>query len=145
MFSHARPPDKRIEAADSFFWRSFFFAVAAPARSSLTPVHMPYAVCRISCSIWHMAFGISDLLYFIFLSPLLAASAGGFVYYMLAIVAARKLYKAREAAGPEVAAEPAISLLKPLRGADPDLERHLESFFLQGYPTFEILFAVRRA
>jgi ceramide glucosyltransferase len=92
-----------------------------------------------------MAYGISDLLYFILLSPLLAASAGGFVYYLLAVVAARKLYKARDAAEPEVAAAPAISLLKPLRGADPDLERHLESFFLQAYPSFEILFAVRRA
>ncbi|HEU0174114.1 MAG TPA: bacteriohopanetetrol glucosamine biosynthesis glycosyltransferase HpnI [Blastocatellia bacterium] len=90
-----------------------------------------------------MANGVSDLLYFILLSPFLAASAGGLVYYLLAIVAARKLYKARETA--EVAASPAISLLKPLRGADPDLERHLESFFLQGYPSFEILFAVRSA
>ncbi|HKC89488.1 MAG TPA: bacteriohopanetetrol glucosamine biosynthesis glycosyltransferase HpnI [Blastocatellia bacterium] len=88
---------------------------------------------------------MSTLLYFSLLSPLLAASAGGLVYYLLAVVAARKLRKAREAAEPEVAAAPAISLLKPLRGADPDLERHLESFFLQAYPSFEILFAVRRA
>src|SRR5262245_37835896 len=36
-------------------------------------------------------------------------------------------------------------MLKPLRGADPDLERHLESFFLQNYPSFEILFALRSA
>src|SRR5262249_1857071 len=62
----------------------------------------------------------------------------------LAVVAARNPRKARAAPGPEAAAAPAISLLKPLRGADPDLERHLESFFLQGYPSFEILFAVRR-
>ena len=85
------------------------------------------------------------MLHFILLSPLLAASAGGLVYYLLAIVATRKLREAREAAEFEVASSPAISLLKPLRGADPDLERHLESFFLQGYPSFEILFAVRRA
>jgi ceramide glucosyltransferase len=88
---------------------------------------------------------MSTLLYFSLLSPLLVASAGGLVYYLLAVVAAQKLCKAREAAEPEVAAAPAISLLKPLRGADPDLERHLESFFLQAYPSFEILFAVRRA
>jgi ceramide glucosyltransferase len=88
---------------------------------------------------------MSTLLYFSLLSPLLVASAGGLVYYLLAVVAARKLRKARGAAGPEVAAAPTISLLKPLRGADPDLERHLESFFLQAYPSFEILFAVRRA
>lgn len=85
------------------------------------------------------------MLHFILLSPLLAASAGGLVYYLLVIVATRKLREAREAAEFEVASSPAISLLKPLRGADPDLERHLESFFLQGYPSFEILFAVRRA
>lgn len=88
---------------------------------------------------------MSTLLYFSVLSPLLVASAGGLVYYLLAVVAAQKLCKAREAAGPEVAAAPTISLLKPLRGVDPDLERHLESFFLQAYPSFEILFAVRRA
>jgi ceramide glucosyltransferase len=92
-----------------------------------------------------MTYGIWDLLYFILLCPLLAASIGGLVYYLLAIVATRKLYKAREEVGFEAAASPAISLLKPLRGADPDLERHLESFFLQAYPSFEILFAVRRA
>jgi ceramide glucosyltransferase len=92
-----------------------------------------------------MAYGVSDLFYFILLSPVLAASAGGLVYYLLAIVATRKLYKSRETAEPEIAAPLSISLLKPLRGADPDLELHLESFFLQGYPSFEILFAVRRA
>ncbi|HKQ72760.1 MAG TPA: bacteriohopanetetrol glucosamine biosynthesis glycosyltransferase HpnI [Blastocatellia bacterium] len=85
----------------------------------------------------------SDLLYFALLFPLLAATAGGLVYYLLAMVATRKLCKARLAAEPEVLASPAISLLKPLRGADPELERHLESFFLQGYQSFEIIFAVR--
>jgi len=88
---------------------------------------------------------MSELIHISILSPLLIASAGGLVYYLLAIVATRKLREAREAAEFEVASSPAISLLKPLRGADPDLERHLESFFLQGYPSFEILFAVRRA
>jgi ceramide glucosyltransferase len=86
-----------------------------------------------------------ELIYFILLSPLLAASAGGLVYYLLAIVATRKLGKARDAAEIEPADSPPIALLKPLRGADPDLELHLESFFLQGYPSFEILFAVRSA
>src|SRR5262245_19575104 len=90
-----------------------------------------------------MAYGKSDLLYFTLLLPLLAATAGGLVYYLLAIVATRKLCKARVAAEPEVLESPAISLLKPLRGADPELEQHLESFFQQDYPSFEILFAVR--
>src|SRR5262245_29479897 len=86
---------------------------------------------------------MSELLYFSFLTPLLVASAGGLVYYLLAIVSTRKLCEAREVAEPEVLASPSISLLKPLRGADPELEQNLESFFLQGYPSFEILFAVR--
>ena len=88
---------------------------------------------------------MSELIHISILSPLLIASAGGLVYYLLAIVATRKLREAREAAEFEVASSPAISLLKPLRGADPDLEPHLEGFFLQDYPSFEILFAVRRA
>ncbi|MBO0860448.1 MAG: bacteriohopanetetrol glucosamine biosynthesis glycosyltransferase HpnI [Chloracidobacterium sp.] len=90
-----------------------------------------------------MGIDIWDLLYFILRSALLAASAGGLCYYLLAIVATRKLRNAREATELEAAASPAISLLKPLRGADPDLGRHLESFFLQAYPAFEIIFAVR--
>jgi len=88
---------------------------------------------------------MSELLYLVVLSPLLAASAGGMVYYLLAIVAARKLRKARAAPEAKVVYSPAISLLKPLRGADPELELHLESFFQQGYPSYEILFAVRQA
>jgi len=88
---------------------------------------------------------MSKLLYFAFLSPLLAASVGGLVYYLLAIFATRKLCKAQVASEPKVGASPSISLLKPLRGADPELERHLESFFRQDYPSFEILFAVRDA
>src|SRR5262245_28158870 len=88
---------------------------------------------------------MSGTLYFSLLSPPLIASAGGLVYYTLAIAATRKLRKARDTAEFEVAVWPAISLLKPLCGADPDLEPHLEGFFLQDYPSFEILFAVRRA
>ena len=38
---------------------------------------------------------------------------------------------------------PALSLLKPLHGAEPGLEADLESFFLQDYPNYEILFCTR--
>ena len=37
-----------------------------------------------------------------------------------------------------------VSLLKPLHGAEPNLDAHLESFFLQDYPEYEILFCARR-
>jgi len=39
---------------------------------------------------------------------------------------------------------PALTLMKPLAGAEPDLEAHLASFFEQDYPTFEILFCARQ-
>ncbi len=38
---------------------------------------------------------------------------------------------------------PPVSLLKPLHGSEPELERRLESFFEQDYPMFEILFCAR--
>lgn len=38
---------------------------------------------------------------------------------------------------------PALSLLKPLHGDEPDLEAHLTTFFEQDYPAYEILFCAR--
>jgi ceramide glucosyltransferase len=38
---------------------------------------------------------------------------------------------------------PPVTLFKPLRGAEPDLEAHLASFFRQDYPAYEILFCAR--
>jgi ceramide glucosyltransferase len=40
---------------------------------------------------------------------------------------------------------PPLTLLKPLHGAEPGLEAHLETFFLQDYPEYEILFCARDA
>ncbi len=38
-----------------------------------------------------------------------------------------------------------VTLLKPLHGLEPELERNLESFFLQDYQNLEIIFATRNA
>jgi ceramide glucosyltransferase len=38
---------------------------------------------------------------------------------------------------------PPLTLLKPVYGAEPDLDAHLASFFEQDYPTYEILFCAR--
>ena len=40
---------------------------------------------------------------------------------------------------------PPLTLLKPLHGAEPNLEAHLASFFEQDYPEYEILFCARVA
>lgn len=39
---------------------------------------------------------------------------------------------------------PPLTLMKPMHGAEPDLEQHLASFFEQDYPAFEILFCARQ-
>jgi ceramide glucosyltransferase len=38
---------------------------------------------------------------------------------------------------------PAVSMLKPLHGTEPGMERNLVSFFEQDYPDFELLFCAR--
>jgi ceramide glucosyltransferase len=38
---------------------------------------------------------------------------------------------------------PPLSLLKPLHGAEPNLAEHLEGFFQQDYPDYEVLFCAR--
>jgi ceramide glucosyltransferase len=40
---------------------------------------------------------------------------------------------------------PAVSVLKPVHGDEPDLERNLSSFFEQDYPEYEILFCARHS
>jgi ceramide glucosyltransferase len=50
--------------------------------------------------------------------------------------------RSEEAALLPMQASPPVSIMKPLHGDEPQLERNLESFFLQDYPAYEILFAV---
>jgi ceramide glucosyltransferase len=40
---------------------------------------------------------------------------------------------------------PPLTLLKPVHGAEPGLEAHLATFFVQDYPAYEILFCARTA
>jgi ceramide glucosyltransferase len=64
------------------------------------------------------------------------------MYALLVVVGALRLAHRRQAQAPGAFAPP-ISLLKPLHGWEPDLESHLESFFEQDYPEFEIIFCAR--
>jgi ceramide glucosyltransferase len=56
-------------------------------------------------------------------------------------VAARR--KVRKAVSPDF--HPPVSLLKPLHGAEPNLDAHIASFFEQDYENYEILFCARNA
>jgi ceramide glucosyltransferase len=78
-------------------------------------------------------------------AALLVVVAGSIVYSLLTLIAARDyLAQANHAPRSPGSGEP-ISVLKPLAGAEDQLEQNLRSFFAQRYEPFEILFAVRRA
>jgi ceramide glucosyltransferase len=70
------------------------------------------------------------------------------VFLGLVLVAARR-YKRRAAgllAGTAIIDHsilPGVAVLKPIHGLEPRMEENLESFFLQDYPDFEIIFGTR--
>ncbi|HLY92412.1 MAG TPA: bacteriohopanetetrol glucosamine biosynthesis glycosyltransferase HpnI [Candidatus Angelobacter sp.] len=67
--------------------------------------------------------------------------AGSLVYCVLVVIATRRYLLA----GPPVpGADQPVSVLKPLCGIDEGLEENLRSFFVQDYPTYEILLGVHR-
>ena len=73
---------------------------------------------------------------------LLIVVAGSIVYCALTMVAARRYLAVKP--GAQVSGPP-VSVLKPLSGAEDQLEQNLRTFFTQTYADYEILFAVRVA
>jgi ceramide glucosyltransferase len=76
----------------------------------------------------------------------LAGLSSSAVYLVLTMVAALRF----RFAPPEMVAPvegdallPPVTLLKPLHGMEPLLEKSLEGFFRQDYPTFELIFGAR--
>ncbi len=68
------------------------------------------------------------------------------VYLGLVVIATLRFRVARHkavAAKLESVALPSVTVLKPLHGLEPLLEQSLESFFLQDYPRFELIFGAR--
>ena len=65
------------------------------------------------------------------------------VFTGMVLAAVPRYLRERRAAESELKQRPGftppLTLLKPLAGAEPDLEAHLASFFEQDYPEFEIL------
>jgi ceramide glucosyltransferase len=66
------------------------------------------------------------------------------IFTLLAVAGLLRFLRQRPDS-PAISFSPAVSLLKPLDGAEPNLEAHLESFFDQDYSRFEILFCARSA
>jgi ceramide glucosyltransferase len=66
------------------------------------------------------------------------------IYCGMVLVAALRfgLRRLRELRAP-VEFLPPVSVLKPLHGTEPGMERNLETFFEQDYPEFELLFCAR--
>ena len=65
------------------------------------------------------------------------------VFLFLALEAAGRFRREPRVTRPNEAAWPFVTVLKPLHGMEPMLERNLESFFRQDYPQFEIIFGAR--
>src|SRR5262249_39602519 len=96
---------------------------------------------------------VSGLLASVFLSRLLLTLAllgtlSSTVFLVLAIVAAFR-YRVRSGREKQLissinaSALPAVTILKPVHGAEPRLRENLETFFRQDYPKFEIVFGAR--
>jgi len=80
----------------------------------------------------------------------LALALGPLIYYLIAIYSAWRFFRVAHRASHTAmhpASEPTvrISVLKPVRGLDPDAYENFASFCRQQYPEFEILFAVADA
>ena len=67
------------------------------------------------------------------------------IYCGMVVVAAMRFgaRRRREQSAPATFLPP-VSVLKPLHGTEPGMERNLETFFEQDYPDFELLFCARQ-
>ncbi|MBI4478549.1 MAG: bacteriohopanetetrol glucosamine biosynthesis glycosyltransferase HpnI [Acidobacteria bacterium] len=76
---------------------------------------------------------------------LMAAVTAATAYSLIALCGVFRFLQVRRKSAPAASGDftPPVSVLKPLYGADRELEKNLESFCRQHYPQYEILFAVR--
>jgi ceramide glucosyltransferase len=71
----------------------------------------------------------------------LAIAAIPFIYYLIAIYSSWRYFR-QPAIATDASFTPPVSILKPIRGLDPDAAENLASFCRLDYPEFEIVFCV---
>ena len=69
-------------------------------------------------------------------------TAASITYYALCLWSAAGFLRERKAADKSVRPTQAVSILKPLRGTDPEMYESFRSHCLQDYPEYEIIFGV---
>ncbi|MEW5876457.1 MAG: ceramide glucosyltransferase [Acidobacteriota bacterium] len=67
----------------------------------------------------------------------------GLLLRLVLVLAQRAQLRSQPPAAPAVL--PGVSILKPVKGLDPDLEENLRSVFRQDYPRFEVIIGARDA
>jgi ceramide glucosyltransferase len=72
----------------------------------------------------------------------LLGTISSIAYYALCLWSALRLLRARKAAGEGARPTRPVSILKPLRGTDPEMYASFRSHCLQDYPDYEIIFGV---
>ncbi len=63
-------------------------------------------------------------------------------YYLLCVVSAFRFVRAKSVPNAPLPSAPPVSVLKPLKGTDPEMYESFRSHCLQDYPDYEIIFGV---
>jgi ceramide glucosyltransferase len=77
-----------------------------------------------------------------FRDALLCVAAIPFVYYGISLFSGWRFFMRSSAASGALPFTPPVSILKPVRGLDPDAYQNFASFCRQDYPVYEIVFCV---
>src|SRR5271157_724515 len=76
-------------------------------------------------------------------NALLGVAAIPFIYYIIALFSGwRFFHRSSAPTAPKSSYTPPVSVLKPVRGLDPDAYDNFASFCRQDYPEYEIVFCV---